>query len=227
MKILALETSGFGAAVALLEDGTLLVEEQLGSEERSARGLAPLIQTVLSQLDWQPGDVELIGVTLGPGSFTGLRVGVTTAKMLAFAIGCKLVGVNTLRALAEPLPVEFERGWSILDAQRGELFAQAWRRQAGVVEPMGDVEVLSELALIGKLQSGDAIVGPVLARVAEQIPAGAHVVAESFWQPTAASVGRLAHKAFLSGQVDDAISLVPQYFRRTAAEEQWERLGRK
>src|SRR5205823_153504 len=77
----------------------------------------------LATANWLPKEVELVAVTVGPGSFTGLRIGVTTAKAFAYAIGAEVVGVNTLDALAAQALPSPSPLWAILDAQRQELFA--------------------------------------------------------------------------------------------------------
>src|SRR5690606_6005893 len=107
MKILAFETSGLLGSVALLEtaEGKVVsaVERETPADQRTARSLLPTTHRLLSDHGWRPADVELIAVTTGPGSFTGLRIGVVGAKTFAYAVGAKLVGVHTLAALAYPI----------------------------------------------------------------------------------------------------------------------------
>jgi tRNA threonylcarbamoyladenosine biosynthesis protein TsaB len=94
MRILALETSGMSGSVALWDTNSDHVarEWRLPEGARSARSLAPTIKQALAELAWQTADIDLIGVTTGPGSFTGLRVGVVMAKGLGFALGRPVVG---------------------------------------------------------------------------------------------------------------------------------------
>jgi len=87
VRILALETSDTAGSAALLDGERLLAEKLLAQGQRSARALAPAVRELLTDAGWQPKDVELVAVTVGPGSFTGLRVGVTTAKAFAYAAG--------------------------------------------------------------------------------------------------------------------------------------------
>ncbi|MEX0712672.1 MAG: tRNA (adenosine(37)-N6)-threonylcarbamoyltransferase complex dimerization subunit type 1 TsaB, partial [Pirellulales bacterium] len=91
MRILALETSGKSGSVAVLRGDVLLAEEPLEPSQRSAQSLAPAMRQLLEAVAWTPRDVQLVAVTLGPGSFTGLRVGVTTAKTFAYAVGAVVV----------------------------------------------------------------------------------------------------------------------------------------
>src|SRR5215207_3267182 len=126
-RILAIESSGRHASVAtLLGDagGTrMLGQSLLSGDERTAQMLAPTIQKLLTEAEWSPKSVELVAVTVGPGSFTGLRIGVTTAKAFAYAIGADVLGINTLEALAVQSPPSESPLWTVLDAQRQELFA--------------------------------------------------------------------------------------------------------
>src|SRR5271163_2151267 len=95
-RILALETSELTGSVAAAADGNVLAELQLDPQQRSAQSLAPAIRALLAQVGWQPADIDLLAVTIGPGSFTGLRVGVATAKVFAYACGAEVLGISTL-----------------------------------------------------------------------------------------------------------------------------------
>jgi tRNA threonylcarbamoyl adenosine modification protein YeaZ len=134
MKILALETSGLLGSVALLETAgdqvSSVVERPTPADQRTARSLLPTAHALLQQAGWTPRDIELVAVTTGPGSFTGLRIGVVAAKTFAYAVGAKLVGVHTLAAMAEPIAKRTSRLWAILDAQRQELFAACFDPRA-------------------------------------------------------------------------------------------------
>ncbi len=99
-KLLALETSDLLGSVAVLQDGLVFAERSLATGRRTIESLAPSIETVLAEAGWLPQDVDAVAVTVGPGSFTGLRIGVTTAKLFAFAVDAVLVGVQTPLVLA-------------------------------------------------------------------------------------------------------------------------------
>ena len=125
LKILALETTDAQGSVALCVGGEILTSRRLDAERRSAQTLAPTIQETLAEFGWAPQDVDAVAVAVGPGSFTGLRVGVATAKMLAWATGAKIIGVDALEAIAaeiERLPNGATEGTvSVgIDAQRGD-----------------------------------------------------------------------------------------------------------
>src|SRR5438105_3971142 len=122
MRILGVETSGSSGSVAVLDDEQLLATVALDPAQRTARTLAPAIRDLLTQVSWRPADVQLVAVTAGPGSFTGLRLGVTTAKTFAYAVGCQVLGVNTLEVIAAQTPRECSPLEIVLDAQRQQLF---------------------------------------------------------------------------------------------------------
>ena len=100
MKILALDTSNRPLSVAVLEDDTLLAETTLNMARKHSTTLMPIISEMLQKSDTTPQDLDRIVVSAGPGSYTGLRIGVTAAKTLAFTLNKELVGVSSLELLA-------------------------------------------------------------------------------------------------------------------------------
>jgi tRNA threonylcarbamoyladenosine biosynthesis protein TsaB len=230
VRILALETSGRYGSLALLEgypasEPGLIREVFLPEDRRTAQCLAPLMQQLLVEADWPPASLELICVTHGPGSFTGLRIGVTTAKTLAYATGAKLVGVSTLSVLAQQARVATGRIWALLDAQRGEVFAQVYETTADFALAPDETRVLSVEDWSSELRPGDAVTGPILSKLRERLPEEVQVVAELLWQPTARTVGELGWQRFNAGRVDDLWQFVPRYYRRSAAEDKWDGRG--
>ena len=123
MRILAIETTERIGSVAALNDARLLAEATLTSEQRTAQSLAPALVELLSRARWQAADVDLIAVTDGPGSFTGLRIGVTMAKTLAYAIEAKVLGINTLEVIAAQAPPSEAAVTAVIDAQPGQFYS--------------------------------------------------------------------------------------------------------
>ena len=105
-RALAIETSGRIGSVAVAQDGVVLAEETFPHGLKHAAGLVPMIDRLCSGAGWRPADVQEIYVSVGPGSFTGLRVGVTVAKTLAFATGARIVAVPTVEVLTRNVPLE-------------------------------------------------------------------------------------------------------------------------
>ena len=224
LRVLAIETSGRVGSVALLEfegDRTIVAAERRTPEgERTARSLLPTIQELLREHQWRPVDVNLVCVTTGPGSFTGLRIGVVTAKTFAYATGAHLAGVHTLAAIAAGVktcgPVKL---WTVLDAQRQELFVACFDGRPLIEQAVPQTEVLSIPAWIERLGPGDVVAGPPLAKCREQLPAGVVVAEEDSWEPSAAIVGALGVEISKRGGNVNPLELVPHYYRKSAAEE--------
>ncbi len=137
--ILALETSGKSASVAIAWPDGKVISEEADPSIGSARTLAPAIAAILHSNDLTASDLVAIAVTVGPGSFTGLRVGVATAKSMAYALRIPTIAVDSLetmavetahRQMSEKKSIHESRSpflvWTVLDAYRGELFASLW-----------------------------------------------------------------------------------------------------
>lgn len=228
MRVLAIESSGRTGSIALLDasgaTAQLLVEHQTVAEQRTAQSLVPAMKSTLAHAAWRPADVELVCVTTGPGSFTGLRIGVVAAKTFAYAVGAKLVGVHTLSAIAAAVEQPLVRLWTVLDAQRQEFFVASFDGRRSIADQATPAtEILNLPQLLQRLQPGDAIAGPPLAKLAAQLPAEVAALAEPYWQPQAAAVGALGIELFQAGAQVNPIDLVPRYFRKSAAEEKAER----
>jgi tRNA threonylcarbamoyladenosine biosynthesis protein TsaB len=222
-RILAIETSGRHGSVALLscvsDRAEVLKQIELSGNERTAQILAPSIRGLLNEKNWSPKSVDLVAVAVGPGSFTGLRIGVTTAKTFAYAAKTQLLGINTLEAIAAQAPAADGRLWAMLDAQRQELFAASFARSESGLTTVRETHIISVASWLAGLQPGDRVSGPALSRIAKSMPANVNVVPQDLWQPMATSVGQLAWKKFQTGQTADIWQLVPQYYRSSAAEE--------
>jgi tRNA threonylcarbamoyladenosine biosynthesis protein TsaB len=224
LRILAIETSGRLGSVALLEiegDRKIVAAERRTPDgERTARSLLPTIRQLLREHAWRPAEVNLVCVTTGPGSFTGLRIGVVAAKTFAYATGARLVGVHTLAAIAAGVdPRGPEQLWTVLDAQRQELFVASFTGRPPSDQAVPETEILPVADWIASLASGDVVAGPPLAKCRDQLPAGVVVTDERFWEPMALPVGTLGYELFKRGGDMNPLELIPHYYRKSAAEE--------
>lgn len=221
-RILALETSGFGGEVALLEGGALVYESLLTEGQRTAQSLAPGIAAALAQVGWKATEIDVVAVTIGPGSFTGLRVGVTTAKTFAYAAQCAVLGVDTLEVIAAQAPLVVDRHlWAVLDGQRSQLFARRFAVDSERWSPVSEAHVVDAEAWRAQLGS-DLATGEglhVLVRNGWSLPSAQWMLPRDLWQPRAATVGRVALRDFAAGKRDDFWKLSPVYLRPSAAEE--------
>lgn len=222
MRILALETSSLTGSVAVLEDDHVLGQTRLDPQQRTAQAFAPAIVRQLAEVTWRPQDLQLIAVTVGPGSFTGLRIGVTAARTLAYAVGAQVIGLNTLQVLAAQAPADIADVWAVLSAQRQQLYAGRYRRHESGWETVRDTEIVDIEPWLRALATGPALTGGGLAKLRDRLPAGVLLVDEANWDPQAVTVGRLGYLAYQSGKRDDLWTITPQYYRKSAAEEVWE-----
>ena len=220
-RLLALETSGRAGSVAALDGARLLAERTLDPARGSAATLAPAIRDLLADVHWRPADVQVVAVASGPGSFTGLRIGVMTAKTLAYALGANVVAVDTLDVIARQSPDDARPLWAVLDAGRDDLFVARYLGNSDSGEllaerPTALVRIANWLA---ELEAGDWISGPLPARIEPLLPGGVQLVAAPLRLPQAQTVGRLALARYAAGVRDNLWELAPKYYRPSAAEE--------
>ncbi len=224
LRVLAIETSERQGTLATLEttgeQSATVGSAVLPADQRSARSLLPAIKTLLDETSWKPSQLDLICVTTGPGSFTGLRIGVTTAKTLAYATGATLVEVHTLAAIAAGVTAPYQRLWTLLDAQRQELFVarfdSGWQTQPTALP---ETHILPVDKWLQTLRPGDVVSGPPLQKLLERLPEGVLAEDPANWSPRAEVVGQLGIAAYKNGESVNAMQLVPRYYRKSAAEE--------
>ena len=220
MRILALETSSRLGSVAALHDDQLLLEVSLEPTTRTAQSLVPGIQKCLRDIDWNGPDIDAVAVTHGPGSFTGLRLGVTTAKTLSYVWESRLIGINTLATIAAQTPDNIQHVVAVLDAYRQQTFCAAFlRNKHGTWQETLPTCLVDDAQWIHWVPTSAAVSGAGLQKFPKTDLQNMHVVDRNHWQPRAATVGQLAYAALLTGHSDDIWQFVPQYFRQSAAEE--------
>lgn len=223
MLTLALETSGFGGSLALLDGGNLLGERILDSRRRHAQTLVPEIQALLQDHGKQATDCQLLAISCGPGSFTGLRVGITCAKTMAYATGAQIAAVPTFPCIAAACPADASNVLVILNAQREELFIGSYSRtSSGLWIESEALRIERVDTWLEKLRPGDIVTGPGVEPIVSQVAKKCRVLPEEFWQPQAHWVGRIGQDLVASGQVTTCWELEPYYVRKSAAEEKWD-----
>lgn len=228
MRILAIDTSVGSGSVAAADDQGI-AQRPLGPAGGHARVLTSAIVDVAADRGWgrgagaikNLGPTDVIAVVTGPGSFTGLRVGVTAAKALAWATGARLVGVSGFEACARrvaprpagPITVAY-------DAGRGEIYAATVD-----VSPVGPTitcpTLMPAAAWIDALPAGTWLTGPGLEPHAERLLARGdlEIAAAEIRSPSADGVAAIARDRAAAGLFDDPLTLVPEYLRPSYAEE--------
>lgn len=127
MRVLGIDTSTNRTSVALLEHGRLVLALEHARPYQSAERLLPLVARALEETGWASGSLDRLGVSVGPGSFTGLRIGIACAQGLSLGLGIPLLGVSSLCAMARAVPAELcGARCAVLDARRGEVFVAAY-----------------------------------------------------------------------------------------------------
>jgi tRNA threonylcarbamoyladenosine biosynthesis protein TsaB len=220
------ETSTLTGAVALVAGDTVVADHRLNIALTHSERLLGAVDHLLTLAGWRLAEVETLAVAVGPGSFTGLRIGVSTMKSLAFATGIPLVGIPTLDALAWSLPFAAHPICPILDAKKGEVYTALYRTDAGRLERRWEYQALAPAALgeaLGREVGGPVIfVGDAVAScgaVLRGIMGGdARLAPPGHRLPSAVSVAELARAARERGEQADPASLVPIYVRRSEAE---------
>ncbi len=214
---LVIETSGRQGQVGLVCGGEIVGRVVLDPARRHARDVAPAVAQLLDASGQSLRDLTGIMVSIGPGSFTGLRVGVMSAKMAAYAAGCKLRAVETFAAIAEQAPLEAERLWVIGDALRDELHAQRYIRREGVWHPDTPLAIVPRSQWLAQL-AGEWISGPAVPLVAAALPANCRVVPAELQSPTIAGVYAAGCRRPDLGR-EELFALEPLYVRPSYAEE--------
>lgn len=165
MPILAIDTALDTVSVAILDDrGELLAVRRSDDRRSGAEQLLPLVEAARAEAGLAYADLASIGVTVGPGSFTGIRVGLAAARGLALAAGIRLVGVTTLAAVAQAAVATIPGVTAVMaaiDARRGELYCQRFGVETGIIATLaGEVPALLPIAaVLNKLELGDSVVG--------------------------------------------------------------------
>ena len=225
-RLLVVDTSTLTGALALLDGERVVAESRVNVAVTHGERLLAAVDQLLVAGGWAIGDVDALVVAIGPGSFTGLRIGVSTVKGLAFASGVPVVGVPTLDALAWTLPFARYPVCAVLDARKGEVYAALYRTDSGRLERLSGYRAVAPAKLAEEL--GREVDGPVVF-LGDGVWTGGEAFVAALGErarlaplahrlPSAAALGDLGRIALASGRRDDAASLVPLYVRRSEAE---------
>lgn len=224
-RALAIETSGRIGSAAAVQDGKILAEEQFAHGLKHAAGLLPLIDELCRRQGWGPLDVEELYVSAGPGSFTGLRIGVTLAKTMALATGVKLVAVPSARVLAENAPPEARHLLVVLDAKRDQIFTARFEREGEAWVEREPAHLDSLSAMIDHAPRPVHLLGEGIPYHQKFIPPddpSILLAPPESWRAHAAAVARLGTDLARQGRFADPFTLTPIYVRKPEAEEKLE-----
>jgi|Deesub1362A_J573_1020465.scaffolds.fasta_scaffold01448_5 tRNA threonylcarbamoyladenosine biosynthesis protein TsaB len=227
MKVIAVETSTFTGSIAVVDDQEgLIAELKLSVRVVHSERLMPSIKWLLESSRIALNEIDAFGIAIGPGSFTGLRIGLSTVKGLSYATHKPIVPVPTLDAFARVLPYCSYLICPMLDARKREVYAALYKW-----EDHECVKIMDELAirpdqLIDRLKDEKVIFageGAILYRdiIIEKMGDRAIFAPPSQMRPSAATVGEIAIEEFSKGHSVDPVSLTPFYIRKSEAEIRW------
>ena len=212
MKVLAFDTSSKALSLAILEDKQVLAETTINIKKNHSITLMPAIDFLMASLDLTPKDLDRIVVAEGPGSYTGLRIAVATAKTLAHTLNIELIGMSSLLSLVprqqEGLLVP------LMDARRNNVYAGFYEN----AKPVMPEAHLSFAEVLEKVTDAEQVtfvgeVGPFVEQIQEQLP-------QASYQESLPNAANLALWAW-DKKADSLHDFVPNYLKRVEAEENW------
>lgn len=227
MKILSIDTSNAPLAIALVEDKQLVAETTLNITKNHSVFLMPVIEQLMQMASWTPQQLNRIVVAQGPGSYTGVRIAVTTAKTLASTLNIELVGVSSLEVLAKaPIELTGLPVVSIFNARRNTVFAggyQLKKNQLQTFIPEAHYELADLISQINANQQPVMVVGEIIPEFKDQFMNNTNLVTFGNAQSQFPSAFQLALIGTDRQSVEDIDGFVPNYLRITEAEMNWQK----
>jgi tRNA threonylcarbamoyladenosine biosynthesis protein TsaB len=223
--LLTIQTASPAGSVAISDGEVLLAEINLDVRKTPTEWLLQSIGELLARADLDKGDLDAIGVVRGPGSFTGLRVGLATAKGLSLAAGCPLLGISSLQCLAMQLPFTHFPVCVMLDARKKEVYSALYNWQSGCSRLVGEERVIKPEILLSEIKSETLFVGngalAYRTLITRQLAGRAHFAPTFLNLPRAGAAAALALREWQSGHTFSADELMPTYLRPSEAELNW------
>jgi len=219
LNILGIETATRSVSVAVIFDGKIVAETIRESPQSFSETLLPQVEGVIKFAD-AFNHLDAVAVSLGAGSFTGLRIGLATAKAVAYAWNLKIIGVPTLQALAYNFPSA--KVLPLIDAQKNRAYCQLFEKNV----PLSDLEVKPIAEAVtdaGQLDGEIFLCGDVLHKIKVPLPPNVKLAPPNLQLPRASSVALCGADLIAAGKADNVMNLEPLYIRRSEAEELWEK----
>ena len=224
MLILAFETSAKAGSVALMQDGKLLAESYQNTGLTHSQTLLSMAETMIKSCDLTPHEMQAVAVAAGPGSFTGVRIGVAAAKGFAWGLEIPCCGVSTLEAMAENLGIYEGTVVCVMDARRSQVYNALFQAEKGGLTRLTPDRAISLAELEKELSQ---IPGPLYLvgdgskltyQALQETISNLILPPEHHLHQRAAGVAMAAEKMLRSGKICDAESLQPNYLRLSQAE---------
>jgi tRNA threonylcarbamoyl adenosine modification protein YeaZ len=228
MKILGIDTSSMATSVAVLEDNKLICEYTMNTKKTHSQKLMPMIEDMLNISDININEIDVIAVCEGPGSFTGLRIGMATAKAIAHVNKLPIVGINSVEILAGNMNLCDKNICSILDAQRTKVYMGQYKFENNELIEIKNVDVIEIDELIEELSNSNEewiLVGEAVYKYEEKLRAvdNIHIPAASHNVSKGSSLCSLAMNKYNKNiGVYDCYNINPIYIRKSQAEVEYE-----
>ena len=228
MKVLGIDTSSNATSIAVIEDNKLICEYTVNTKTTHSQKLMPMIENMLKISEINVNDMDMISICQGPGSFTGLRIGMATAKALSHVNNLPIVGVNSLELLAGNMDLSDKKICSILDAQRTQVYMGQYKFENNKLVEIKSVDVVEIDELLEELKSSNEewiLVGEAVYKYEDKIkeienicvPAPSHNVNK------ASSLCTIAMSKYDQNiDVYDCYTINPVYIRKSQAEVQYD-----
>jgi len=222
-RLLLLDTSGKSGRVAVACGSHLEEERTLDEARRHARDLTPTISALCAARGWRLRDLDAVIVGRGPGSYTGLRVGLMTAKTLAYAAGCTLLAIESFAAIARQTPAGASAVDVLCDAQQQRVYLQRWIRSGHEWSAASDLAIRTIEEWLISLAPGVWVSGPGAKLCEHRLAEGNPAAPVEAREPLPSSLLEIGLRRWRAGEADDFWKLEPIYLRPSNAEENWER----
>ncbi len=221
MKILSVDSSSVSASVAITEKGVTLAENFINNGLTHSQTLMPMVEKTLNDANVSAKDIELFAITNGPGSFTGVRIGIASVKGMADALNKKCVVVSTLEAIAEPLKNEDCIACAVMDARCNQVYTAIFQNgkrlcedKAVLIDELG-VELKNYNKKVVFIGDGSVLCYEKL----KDVVTDCEMADENIRYIHASSIGRIAEEMVNNGEMPiDSANLVPFYLRLPQAE---------
>jgi tRNA threonylcarbamoyladenosine biosynthesis protein TsaB len=222
MKILGIDTSTMIAGVGIVEEDEVLVDLKFDVKITYSEVLLSTIDLALKTIGFKPENLDGFAVSIGPGSFTGLRIGLATVKGLCFATGKPLASVPSLDALAAQSLFCKYQVVPLLDAKKNEVYAAFYDTRAGELKKESGYFVVDIETLVENIGEESLFVGSgarvYQSELIRRLGDKAHFAMDEQSLPSGACVARMGREKISSGQIEDITSLEPMYIRMSEAE---------
>ena len=222
MTVLAIDTSSQNATVALLNDERLIGEYTINNKKTHSQIIMPLISDMISKSGLTIDEIDVFAAGIGPGSFTGLRIGIATAKALAQAHNKKVIGISSLAALGENVKFTDKLVCPIIDARRNDVYNAVFKNEAYIKEDraINIDELIDEIGENETIFLGDGV-NVFAGHISERMGEKAFFAPQSIKMSKAASIAQLALKRAKNNDYDDIYTLSPVYLRTSQAEREY------